>query len=978
MKKHSMTIKAGLEIFTQVLRTIVIAVLVAAASGGDAHASYPPVRNFSRAEYSWGSQNWASAEDANGMMYFGNKFGLLTYDGTRWRNYTLPNFSTVRAVMVDDESGRVFVAGTEEFGYFTFAPAERRLDYVSLSSDFPDAPASYGEIWNIHKDEHYIWFQADHAVFGIGRDGSRFVISIREKINTSAYVRGVFYAALSDKGFCQLRDGQFLPLDSRGLLDGKRIVAICPFGNDVLVVTQFDGFYIYDSTGLRVMPTVIDGFLREAQAFCADTNGTEVAVGTVNGGLVVCDFASGKSVTYSNTDSGMQNNTILSVGFDSHHNIWCGLDNGLDYVLYDAPYRTLLSREAACGAGYASLVSGGTLYLGTNQGLYATPFRTDFDFDVPRRLLSGQVWRLESLGGSIAACTDVGLFIDNGSGFEAVEGISGAWDVKTIPADRRYALASTYDNFMLLEDVGGRWTVLGRIAGFSDINGSFVIARDGSVWISHWIKGVYRLHLDLHRRRFDVVDFYDSSRGLPSNENTSVAMHGGERVIACSAGYYRLDGKDGHMVAHMGLNAYFRAQVSPHLYHSPEGDIWSVTPDNVYVARSRAGGLHEVDSVTFSPMTSALIPGFDSFNFVDDSRVIASAQDGFYELDTRRAFDGRTRAKSHRALVSAVYANQDSLVFLAFGRRAPSELRLSNDLNSLRFEFAATDHSATDNAVTFSYYLENYDEGWSSFMASSSKEYTQLHEGDYTLHLRALNSSTQAVDEQAIYFSILPPWYRSTWAKLVYTVLILVLFYVGYRTVTYVSERNSKVISRRKEAEMEHLRAKAAEESLRKENEIADLKTRQLEQDIKHKAGELSNITMNVVRKNEILMNISTRLTKIQRMLEVSSPSETNAQISKIQALIQENISHDDDWKTFTGNFDAVYEDFTKRLRERHPSLTPAELKVCCYLRMGLSSKDMAPLFNISYRSVEMTRYRLRKKLDLDREDKLTDYLDSL
>ena len=126
---------------------------------------------------------------------------------------------------------------------------------------------------------------------------------------------------------------------------------------------------------------------------------------------------------------------------------------------------------------------------------------------------------------------------------------------------------------MLLEDVGGRWTVLGRIAGFSDINGSFVIARDGSVWISHWIKGVYRLHLDLHRRRFDVVDFYDSSRGLPSNENTSVAMHGGEPVIACSAGYYRLDGKDGHMVAHMGLNAYFRAQVSPHLYHSPEGDI---------------------------------------------------------------------------------------------------------------------------------------------------------------------------------------------------------------------------------------------------------------------------------------------------------------------------------------------------------------------------------------------------------------------
>lgn len=204
------------------------------------------------------------------------------------------------------------------------------------------------------------------------------------------------------------------------------------------------------------------------------------------------------------------------------------------------------------------------------------------------------------------------------------------------------------------------------------------------------------------------------------------------------------------------------------------------------------------------------------------------------------------------------------------------------------------------------------------------------------------------------------------------------MFYVGFRVVTNISARNSLAVARRKEEEMERLRAKAAEESLRKENEISDLKNQQLEQDIRHKAGELSNITMNVVRKNEILMNIATRLTKIQRVLEVSSPAETNAQIAKIQTLIQENISHDDDWKSFTGSFDAVYEDFTKRLRELHPALTPSELRVCCYLKMGLSSKDIAPLLNISYRSVEMTRYRLRKKLDLDREDRLTDYLNGL
>ncbi|MDE6310281.1 MAG: hypothetical protein K2L96_00490 [Muribaculaceae bacterium] len=944
-------------------------------------ASFPTVRNFPRTVYSWGSQNWSSDEDSNGMMYFGNKNGLLTFDGTRWRNYILPNLSTVRAVLVDDANSRVYLAGSEEFGYYSFNPDTRRIAYTSLSKDFPEAPTSYGEIWKIHEGDNTIWFQGDHAIFGYSTKGEHFVASVREKILTSAYINGVLYAALNEKGLCQMRDGLFTPLDSGGPTDGKRIVAICPFGNEVLIVTQFDGIFLYGPSGVKKMATNFDNFLRENQAFCADTQGTELAIGTVNGGLVVCNFGADTPPTYSNTDSGMQNNTVLSVKFDSHHNIWCGLDNGLDYVCYDAPFRSILSRANACGAGYASLVSAGKLYLGTNQGLYTTPFKPDYDFETPRREIPGQVWKITNIGNAVAACTDAGLFIDNGRGFEHVENTAGTWDIELLPDAPGYALASTYENFILLENSGARWNNRGRVAGFSDINGKFIIDNDGAIWISHWLKGVYRLHLDLAKQRFDVVDFFDSTRGLSSNENTSVAMHDGTPVISCSGGYYTLQGKGTNnekMVPHPELNRYFSAQVSPHLYHSPGGEVWSVTPDNVYVMRARADGSHAVDSVTFSPMSRSIIPGFDSFNFVDESHVIASAEDGFYELDTHRAFSAPRLTSRHGALVSAIYANQDSLVYLAFGAAEANEPRFSNDLNSLRFEFAAPGHTGEAKNIVFSHYLENYDDDWSSFTDANSKEYTQLHEGDYTLHLRAYNSATHSVDEHSIRFSVLPPWYRSTWAKVIYTLLTLMLFYTGFKVVSYVSERNSLAVARRKEEEMEHLRARAAEESLRKENEISDLKNQQLEQDIRHKAGELSNITMNVVRKNEILMNISSRLTKIQRMLEVATPAETNAQLTKIQTLIQENLSHDDDWKTFTGNFDAVYEDFTKRLRELHPSLTPAELRVCCYLRMGLSSKDMAPLFNISYRSVEMTRYRLRKKLNLDREDKLTDYLNSL
>ena len=199
--------------------------------------------------------------------------------------------------------------------------------------------------------------------------------------------------------------------------------------------------------------------------------------------------------------------------------------------------------------------------------------------------------------------------------------------------------------------------------------------------------------------------------------------------------------------------------------------------------------------------------------------------------------------------------------------------------------------------------------------------------------------------------------------------------FLSYKEIRLLSLRASVKVARRKQSELDTMRRQAKEESLLKDYEIAELKGRQLEQDIKHKTAELSNITMNVVRKNEILLDISSRL---EKLAGAESTADISRQLTRIQSIIRENINHDDDWRNFMHNFDAAYEDFTKRLQERHPDLTPTELRTCCYLKMGLSSKDIAPLFNISYRSVEMTRYRLRKKLGLSREDNLTEYLQKL
>ncbi|WP_064196538.1 MULTISPECIES: LuxR C-terminal-related transcriptional regulator [Emticicia] len=97
--------------------------------------------------------------------------------------------------------------------------------------------------------------------------------------------------------------------------------------------------------------------------------------------------------------------------------------------------------------------------------------------------------------------------------------------------------------------------------------------------------------------------------------------------------------------------------------------------------------------------------------------------------------------------------------------------------------------------------------------------------------------------------------------------------------------------------------------------------------------------------------------------------------LNQIIKLIDNNIASGHDWQIFEQNFNRVHEEFFKKLLEKFPDLTPGDLKLSAYLRMNLSSKEIAQLLNITYRSVELKRYRLRKKLHLETEENLVEWL---
>lgn len=826
-----------------------------------AMASYPPVRNFPYTVHSGGTQTWAVEHSDDGVMYFANKNGLLSFDSDTWSLQPVKNGSTVRALFLDRENRRLYAGASEEFGFFDPDSTTGNPVYTCLSDKIGKGHAPFKEIWNIFKVDGTgeIWFQSDNDLFMW--DGTKITsYKYPRRITASVAFGGRVYIATAGAGVSVLIDGNEIHPDGNDIIAPTRVVAMLPCGDGLMIVTEYHGIFMLRAGHISQIHTPIDGFLKQNQVFSASCSGNRYAFGTVSGGVAVYNFVSGRTA-FANTRTGLQNNTVLTSRFTPDGCLWLGLDNGIDVV-------------------------------------------------------------------------------------------------------------SAYNSFYLLHREGDAWTNLGPVSGYNDIGGHFTEDNDGSIWIAHWLKGVYKLRLDTARRSFSSIRFYNSKKGLPTDRNIGVTTNNNRPLFLTEGGFYRYDAATDMMRPDTKLNDVLGPAIAPRLHTAPDGRLWCVAGNAISVVSYDNSGRVSVDSVSYSPLADKLIPGFDNFNFVNDNRLLISMQDGFFDVNPAAVAEP---VKGSAVYFKALRASGDTVLNYV-PRLMDSHIILPYSQNSLRFEAVAPEYRG-DKQVSYSFMLDNYDSGWSDWSVMPFKEYTPLQEGDYTIRVRARNNFTKEINERVLHFSVLPPWFRSTPAKVVYLILTLILMFLSYKAIRLLSLRASVKVARRKQSELDTMRRQAKEESLLKDYEIAELKGRQLEQDIKHKTAELSNITMNVVRKNEILLDISSRL---EKLAGAESTADISRQLTRIQSIIRENINHDDDWRNFMHNFDAAYEDFTKRLQERHPDLTPTELRTCCYLKMGLSSKDIAPLFNISYRSVEMTRYRLRKKLGLSREDNLTEYLQKL
>lgn len=383
------------------------------------------------------------------------------------------------------------------------------------------------------------------------------------------------------------------------------------------------------------------------------------------------------------------------------------------------------------------------------------------------------------------------------------------------------------------------------------------------------------------------------------------------------------------------------------------GVIWIAT-GNGLVMYNRS--LKQFIRFGISDGLAANIFNSDAILELDDGRILFGSVNGLDLLDPDKI---RLNQNIPRVvLTSFSILNKEVEVSKKFNDRIllkklityTDHLTLSQKEKLFSLEFAALNYTNPENC-SFEYRLEGFEEQW--VLTDSRRRvatYSNLPPGDYLFRVRASNNDGKWGSNYAqLAITIEGPFWSSWWFLLLVAVSIAGIIVRIYLT----RMRSLRNRYHRIQAEQEH--------------RIMELEKENLE-------SELKKLTFYRLNRNRNLLDIKLKLTG----LAVKARDSVKGGLTDIIGEIESEIHSDVDWKILEPQLDKTYNNFLSKLRAQHEDLTLSEVKIAAYVRMNLSNKEIAEYMHKTVRAVENERYRLRKKLNLESNDSLREYLRSI
>ncbi|WP_439473511.1 ATP-binding protein [Algoriphagus formosus] len=843
-----------------------------------------------------GQQVWNVNQNKDDFLFVGTSSGLQKFDGKNWKLLASPSteFNTnVRSTLLASDN-TFYYGSLGDFGIVTSDSTGKTIE-KSLLDGFP-SDFIFNDIWSIRESKGKIYFQAREAIFiytpaTADQSGNLKIWKPDTEFMYGFSLNGEYYAHQMNLGLFKEKAGVLELIRGSEFLGKDRVQVLLPYEEGEFIVGAFSGgLFRYDGDTFSPFSTEIDPYLKDGTLYKAlPLPDSTYAISALGYGFFIID-RKGAIKAHFNTKNSIPDQSVYAFHLDNTNNLWVGTNSGLSKIEIFSPLTRFDSDTYEIGNALSLSAFDNTLYIGTSTSVLYID-KSDGIVKEVDGTPNTQVFDLYADTNGILS-TGVGVYEIRGDQAKIIPQTESFQTLKLLVSRMHPGYVFISGNFgiqVFRRELGSngkyQYEDIGPIIGVSRAVYSLAENEEGELWGGTQAGILYRISLpktasgklDIPNSRVEEFSENDGIRGLSGLAEGPIE------------GKVYTSGIDGFYFFNTSTQSFERdplfsfsdevADINLDTYGLGVGETGNVYLDfkgeKRYAIKQPEGGFiletYPVNLITASGVAS----GYTEPNGV----IWIGTDEGLIRIDPNKQYKTDYPVP---LFFTAIYGAEEALPISEFLDGKSPEIPFQG--NQISFDYASP-FFVRENKIQFQSYLEGYDEDWEEWNDKVTREFSNLPYGDYTFRVRAKNTFNTESEEIAYSFTILPPWYATWWAFIIY--------FLGFALLVYglVKIQTNRVLAREKEKNREKELAHAREI----EKAYEELKATQTQLVHSEKMASLGELTAGIAHEIQNPLNFVNNFSEVsEELIDEMHEELDNGNIEDAKAIskdLKENLT---------------------------------------------------------------------------------------
>lgn len=790
----------------------------------------PFIHIYTPKQYNAHYQNWSAIQTNENLMLFANGDGILSFDGKDWNLFD-SKLDFVPRMIKKQKDENFYVSGNGKFGKLIIDSTNKLSFKTIYNFDVV--------IWDFYVDDSIIYLLSEKF------------IEVRKNNKIVYHKDTIIYNYTVDKNenkfFYNRRQIYFFKnrtTQPQVINFPERIVRMFQRNDSTFILSPNKSLYFIDE---KLTPKLINQisfsfdnlYVQDVKYF-----NKKYIISSYNAGIYILNDTGGV-INHLDVTNGLPTNTIYSFYIDKQQNLWCCSNAGIFYVDISSPIRIIDKRydPTISNPGENDFIDG-IIYTNTGYSQVTIEFINKEPVIKPFFNIQGQVWRTTKIGNELYLARNPRIMrVDNKGNTKAYGPLENIWDIIKIPNTKDNYIIGGSTGLFVYRYNGDSLVFVKKVPNFNKRARNFFFDSFNNLWIPNSTDGLYKLRLNSN---FEIENqkIYGEKKGLTNFSSLKLFEWFNKLFISTYKTLYVYD--------YLKDSIYEYSPITDKFDHSGKKIIQLVGIDhkkNLWFEYHNE--FNKVETFCLSYFNGQFIEiyktarrlfenGISDITKLDDNSLFLSLTDYFAVFQ----FQEYSNIKIYKPqpLITKIYdLNNDTTLFWGTGYNSDSTLFFGSKTQmtfnfkhrNLRIYFALPDY-IEPNGTLYRYKLLNHDNKWSQWTFENKKDYTNLPPGSYTFVIESKNIFGEISPKTNFTFIIKAPWYRSIYAYILYSLLMIGVFYLIIWLYTYsLRKRNIKlqmmVDDRTQELKQKNIELEQQKEEILTQAEELNIANQQLE-----------------------------------------------------------------------------------------------------------------------------------------------------